>query len=37
MTVYVDLLFGLNMVINYLMLRGSAALGGIRAAIWRLL
>ena len=28
MTVYVDLLFGLNTVINFLLLRGSGALGG---------
>lgn len=37
MTVYVDLLFGLNMVINYLMLRGSAALSGVPVTLWRLL
>ncbi|MBQ9967773.1 MAG: sigma-E processing peptidase SpoIIGA [Oscillospiraceae bacterium] len=37
MTVYVDLLFGLNMAINYLLLRGSAALGGCPAVTWRLL
>lgn len=37
MTVYVDLLFGLNTVINYLLLRGSAALGGCPAKVWRLL
>lgn len=36
MTVYVDLLFGLNTLINYLLLRGSAALGGTGAAIVRL-
>lgn len=28
MTVYVDLLFGLNTLINYLLLRGSAVIGG---------
>ena len=28
MTVYVDLLFSLNTIINYLLLRGSAAVGG---------
>lgn len=28
MTVYVDLLFGLNTAINYLLLRGAAAIGG---------
>lgn len=37
MTVYVDLLFCLNTVINYLLLRGSAAMGGCPAGIWRLL
>ena len=37
MTVYVDLLFGLNVAINYLLLRGSAALGGTPAVTWRLL
>lgn len=37
MTVYVDLLFGVNMAINYLLLRGSAALGGCPAVTWRLL
>jgi len=37
MTVYVDLLFGLNTIINYLLLRGSAALGGCPAGVWRLL
>ena len=37
MTVYVDLLFGLNFAINYLLLRGSAALGGSPAVTWRLL
>lgn len=36
MTVYVDLLFGLNTVINYLLLRGSAAIGGCPARFWRL-
>ena len=37
MTVYVDLLFGLNAVINYLLLRGSAALGGCPVKLGRLL
>lgn len=37
MTVYVDLLFGLNTVINYLLLRGSAAVSGCPAPPWRLL
>lgn len=37
MTVYVDLLFALNTIINYLMLRGSAALGGVQTAVRRLL
>ncbi len=37
MTVYVDLLFGLNTVINYLLLRGSAAMGGCPARRLRLL
>lgn len=37
MTVYVDLLFGLNTMINYLLLRGSAAMGGSPARLWRLL
>lgn len=37
MTVYVDLLFCLNTVINYLLLRGSAAMGGFPAGVWRLL
>ena len=37
MTVYVDLLFGLNTMINYLLLRGSAALGGCPAKLGRLL
>lgn len=36
MTVYVDLLFALNTAINYLLLRGSGALGGCGAAAWRL-
>lgn len=36
MTVYVDLLFGLNTLINYLLLRGSAALGGCPVKLWRL-
>lgn len=37
MTVYVDLLFGLNTAINYLLLRGSAAMGGCPARLGRLL
>lgn len=37
MTVYVELLFGLNTIINYLMLRGSAAIGGSPAKFGRLL
>lgn len=37
MTVYLDLLFALNVTINYLLLRGSAALSGCPAGIWRLL
>ncbi len=37
MTVYVDLLFGLNTVINFLLLRGSAAIGGCPAGFFRLL
>ena len=37
MTVYVDLLFGLNAVINYLLLRGSAAIGGCPVLRGRLL
>ena len=36
MTVYLDLLFGLNTLINYLLLRGSAALGGYPAKPGRL-
>ncbi len=36
-TVYVDLLFGLNTMINYLLLRGSAAIGGCRSRFWRML
>ena len=36
MTVYVDLLFGVNALINYLLLRGSAALGGCPVKLWRL-
>lgn len=36
MTVYVDLLFGLNTVINFLLLRGSGALGGTPVRFWRL-
>lgn len=35
MTVYMDLLFVLNMTVNYLLLRGSAAVGGCTAVIWR--
>lgn len=37
MTVYVDLLFGLNTMINYLLLRGSAAMGGTFVKFRRLL
>lgn len=37
MTVYVDVLFGLNTAINYLLLRGSAAMGGCPAKRLRLL
>ena len=37
MTVYVDVLFGVNTVINYLLLRGSAAMGGVPAHVRRLL
>lgn len=37
MTVYVDLLFGLNTAINYLLLRGSAAMGGCPARLGRML
>ena len=37
MTVYVDLLFGLNTMLNFLFLRGSAAIGGSTAKFWRLL
>lgn len=37
MTVYVDLLFALNLAINYLLLRGSAAIGGVCTVFWRLL
>ena len=36
-TVYVDLLFGVNTLINYLLLRGSAAMGGCPAGFWRLM
>ena len=36
MTVYVDLLFALNMTVNYLLLRGSAALSGCPVGAWRL-
>ena len=35
MTIYVDLLFVLNMTINYLLLRGSAAIGGCSVVFWR--
>ncbi len=35
-TVYVDLLFGVNTLINYLLLRGSAAMGGCPAGFRRL-
>lgn len=37
MTVYVDMLFMVNTAINYLLLRGSAAMGGCPAGVWRLL
>lgn len=37
MTVYVDVLFGLNTAINYLLLRGSAAMGGCPARRLRLI
>ncbi len=37
MTVYVDVLFGLNSAINYLLLRGSAAMGGHPVRYGRLL
>ncbi len=37
MTVYVDLLFAINAAINYLLLRGSAAIGGVPANRLRLL
>lgn len=37
MAVYVDLLFGLNMMLNYLFLKGSAAMGGCGVRLWRLL
>ena len=36
MTVYLDLLFGLNTVINYLLLRGSAVIGGCPIRLGRL-
>lgn len=36
MTVYVDVLFWLNTIINYLLLRGSAAIGGCPAGFWRM-
>ena len=35
-TVYVDLLFGVNTLINYLLLRGSASMGGCSTGFWRL-
>ena len=34
MTVYVDLLFGLNTFLNYLLLRGAAAMGGVDAIVF---
>lgn len=37
MTVYIDVLFGLNTAINYLLLRGSTAMGGYSAGRLRLL
>lgn len=37
MTVYVDLLFAVNTIINYLLLRGSASIGGCPGPPWRLL
>lgn len=37
MTVYIDVLFALNTAINYLLLRGSAAMGGCTARRLRLL
>jgi stage II sporulation protein GA (sporulation sigma-E factor processing peptidase) len=37
MTVYADILFGINTAINYLLLRGSAAMGGCPAKRLRLL
>ena len=37
MTVYVDLLFWLNTLINFLLLRGSGALSGCRTKLWRYL
>jgi len=37
MTVYIDLLFALNTAVNYLLLRGSAAMGGAPAPPLRLL
>ena len=37
MTVYIDVLFALNTAINYLLLRGSAAMGGCAAGRLRLL
>ena len=36
MTVYVDLLFGLNTFLNYLLLRGAAAMGGVGRRTGRL-
>lgn len=37
MTVYLDILFGLNTIINYLLLRGAAAIGGCPAKRLRML
>lgn len=37
MVIYLDLLLGLNTAINYLLLRGAAAIGGCPACRWRLL
>lgn len=37
MTVYVDLLFWLNAVINYLLLQASAVIGGHSRGVWRLI
>ena len=36
MTIYLDILVGLNTVVNYLLLRGAAAIGGCPAHKWRL-